>query len=329
MSWDAVTWARQQRCATPSAQLVLLLLADWASPEGTVAVLRAEVVAEDAIQSRANVFRHLSDFEEAGILTRTKVVTHGGGVVLGAQLHLDKGLQMPRRTRAPLTPSIEHPEEGDNSDGQNENGPESQIETRKEPENESHPAHLGDRYLRLVHYGPDSTRNKNLSEAAPSAFEREEDSEFAKRLGEDVRAFMKAYPFDGSMSVTALSHEMAKLTYPDRKKAIRWAPVYGDALKDRKKAHAVDAAKWVRQREFDGLAALAQAQAEAAGHDKPQFTVYRGTEAGNAWDADYASRGEKVDWIQGRSGYMRSFPSLFPPKTAPAYSPPSEGEVEF
>jgi len=96
MSWEAVEWANKQRLRLPQEQLVLLLLANAADPDGLAFAWWKKkehwwtYLAERGRQSRASVFRCLKRFEELGLLSREKLILADGVVRFRAQLHLDR-----------------------------------------------------------------------------------------------------------------------------------------------------------------------------------------------------------------------------------------------
>lgn len=85
MSWEAVSWANRQKLKLPQEQLVLLVLANCADPDG-VAFARWRgrdhwwhYLAERTRLSKASLFRHLNTLEEIGLATRSSIVLADGG----------------------------------------------------------------------------------------------------------------------------------------------------------------------------------------------------------------------------------------------------------
>lgn len=70
MSIVAMNWAMQQRPDGPSAQVVLLVIADRANERGICRHADPDDIAEISRQSRATVFRRLDELERVGLLTR-------------------------------------------------------------------------------------------------------------------------------------------------------------------------------------------------------------------------------------------------------------------
>lgn len=101
MSDAALRWAARQRAGSPSAQIVLFILAERATPDGVVTQIAADELAEESQQPRRSVFRRLRDFERAGIFSREVAdrLADGAPVVPG-RLHFTRGLIVAREDDA-------------------------------------------------------------------------------------------------------------------------------------------------------------------------------------------------------------------------------------
>lgn len=91
MSREALKWANEQRTGGPSAQIVLLLLADDANADGTIVRVDHADLAERSQQSQRTIFRRLKEFERAKVFSReiTDRLENGAPVVSG-RLYLDR-----------------------------------------------------------------------------------------------------------------------------------------------------------------------------------------------------------------------------------------------
>lgn len=84
MSWEAVAWANRQRMRLPQEQLVLLVLANCADPEGVAfSQWRGRdhwwtYLVKHTRLSRSSVFRHLNTIEELGLGMRSMLVLADG-----------------------------------------------------------------------------------------------------------------------------------------------------------------------------------------------------------------------------------------------------------
>lgn len=107
MSWEAVQWANKQRLRLPQEQLVLVLLANAADPEGVAFSWWKskdhwmEYLADRSRMSRATVFRHLGTIESLGLGKREKVVRADGSSFKIMTLDLTKSVVMTADDDAP------------------------------------------------------------------------------------------------------------------------------------------------------------------------------------------------------------------------------------
>lgn len=84
MSWEAVTWASKQRMKLPHEQLILLVLANCADPEGVAfAQWRGRehwwtYLVEKTRLSKSSLFRHMNRLVDLGLCDRTMIVLQDG-----------------------------------------------------------------------------------------------------------------------------------------------------------------------------------------------------------------------------------------------------------
>ena len=95
-SWEAVSWAQKQRLRLPQEQLLLLLIANAADPDGIAFRWWRKrehwwtYLRDQSRQSRASVFRHLNTLEELGLVLRQKVVLPDGAVRFECACDMEK-----------------------------------------------------------------------------------------------------------------------------------------------------------------------------------------------------------------------------------------------
>jgi DNA-binding transcriptional regulator YhcF (GntR family) len=105
MSGVALIWASNVKGLKPSAKLVLCQLADFHNKETGQCNPSAQRLADECEMSRATVFRHLTELEEKGLITRqAKGDGKGGRASNQYKLHLD----------VVLGPSAKHKERSQN-----------------------------------------------------------------------------------------------------------------------------------------------------------------------------------------------------------------------
>ncbi|WP_257164670.1 hypothetical protein [Bradyrhizobium sp. SRS-191] len=84
MSWEAVTWASKQRMKLPHEQLILLVLANCADPEGVAfAQWRGRehwwtYLVDKTRLSKSSLFRHMNTMIDLGLCERTMIVLQDG-----------------------------------------------------------------------------------------------------------------------------------------------------------------------------------------------------------------------------------------------------------
>lgn len=90
MSWQASSWAKEQRLGNPLAKSILLCLADYADPEKALCWPSQTRLAEDAEVSERSVREWLQRLEDWGLISRSKRSRSGGGRASDMiELHLD------------------------------------------------------------------------------------------------------------------------------------------------------------------------------------------------------------------------------------------------
>lgn len=72
MSWQASHWARDQRTGSAAAKVVLMVLAEHASPTEGSCFLSAATIGERAELGRSAVLKHLAGLEAAGLIIRRR-----------------------------------------------------------------------------------------------------------------------------------------------------------------------------------------------------------------------------------------------------------------
>lgn len=84
MSWEAVTWASKQRMKLPHEQLILLVLANCADPEGVAfAQWRGRehwwtYLVDKTRLSKSSLFRHMNTMIDLGLCKRSMIVLQDG-----------------------------------------------------------------------------------------------------------------------------------------------------------------------------------------------------------------------------------------------------------
>lgn len=360
MSKEAEYWAYRQETPGPALQIVLLLLAAIANENGDIQFISLEYLWPKARQSRASTYRRLNELEELQLLSRYKKFVNRRAIISG-KLHLDRVLRDRTEEGADLAQeALEsaaydelgavpcHDPKRANS-GKPEETDESQIE-KGHPEEasegstnlklrleESHSSETrGISLLRLhkenlfIESNTTTTTSRESAVLKQIVVVEEADREFQKKRDADFERFTANYPMDPTMDRDAAKHALGLLTLADRDIAIRRAAIYAQALVARNKKFALDAVNWIRKRKFDEIGETRQEQAEKVGLDKyPDVFVACPSPAFDAWNA-HARRHGKVGYPRsahkdGQKGWY--FPTLYPPKEAPA-APPA-GEVEM
>jgi hypothetical protein len=316
MCWEAVAWANRQRTNSCSAQSVLLQLANWATPEGVIRLVRAEIIASCTIQSRATVYRRLAYLEEIGLFERkqTEGRRRDGSAVISGKLHLD---------RIYFAPEIA-PDEAATTESQIETeGGESQIETGASLTGETGVSLTGETPYKEIQPEKSQTERETpppaFADPPPNLEEEEEKKsvEFEERLTRDFSAFRQAYPFDASMSQALAREEFGKLNAKERLKAIRFAGRYRLALAASNRSFPANPVNWLRRREFQALDETEKEAAASSGEPPKTVFVFFATPAWDAWEAHWqATKGKSPphNWSREHRGEGWHFPTRYPPK---------------
>ncbi len=84
MSIEAMDWAKQQKCGSPSVKAVLMEIANWTNPEGRAEFRVVRDIAKVVEMSERNVQRIISKLETAredgglGLLKRVPIYGESG-----------------------------------------------------------------------------------------------------------------------------------------------------------------------------------------------------------------------------------------------------------
>lgn len=120
MSWEAVTWASKQRMKLPHEQLILLVLANCADPEGVAfAEWRGrehwwKYLVERTRLSKSSLFRHINTLVDLGLCSRSMIVLADGTRRPTIRLDLTAAFDIANHeTTDPLEDGQSHGETGD------------------------------------------------------------------------------------------------------------------------------------------------------------------------------------------------------------------------
>lgn len=100
MSWEAVTWASKQRMKLPHEQLILLVLANCADPNGEAFAKWPgrehwwKYLADRTRLSKSSLFRHINTLIELGLCTRSMMVLEDGTRRPTIRLDLEKSFDI-------------------------------------------------------------------------------------------------------------------------------------------------------------------------------------------------------------------------------------------
>lgn len=79
MSWEAESWARQQRTGDPVTKAVLVGIANWMNPKGDECQVSLRRLADEVEISLSTVRRHIRRLEEMGLLIKSPAFREDGG----------------------------------------------------------------------------------------------------------------------------------------------------------------------------------------------------------------------------------------------------------
>lgn len=79
MSWEAESWARQQRTGDPVTKAVLVGIANWMNPKGDECQVSLRRLADEVEVSVRTVQRHIARLEEIGLLSKHTAQRDDGG----------------------------------------------------------------------------------------------------------------------------------------------------------------------------------------------------------------------------------------------------------
>lgn len=321
MSIEARRWAHQQRCGTSSRQFVLHLFAEWADPWGFIRHIDLNYIAEHTLQSRSNVFRHISIFEEHGVLTRFATGKIDRKTTFSGQLHLSRAIALARHTKgngageAEAEPDANYGEESQHATPQT--GPESGRRVATcDCEESQHATPSLYAESESKESSPPTTETVSREGLGEEANGQEGPSEeaFEEALKEVFEQLIQNYPVHAAMDLEAARRELSRIPRWEWREVLEAARLLAAAMKQHRRLHPKDLATWLRQR-GDRLIN----QVAAKGRPKPENQVFciEGTRAWECWTRYRGGRTlpNQLRDGQGRSGWY--VPSLFPPGFGP------------
>ena len=324
MSWEGVNWANAQRLRRGPEQHLLLLLGNWATPEGDLRYVSIQKLIDCSRQSRTSVYRNLGLIEELGLMTwQRRNPRDRSPERFSGKLHFL--IKVDLADGGADSPEPEQSQIGTKPDQSQVGIIESQVGTDQ--------SQVGTTYRSTglctqteYESPPPPILQPNPAKGADETERREEEEGFSdseevenrKRIEREFSEFRAAYPFDPSMSVAAALEAFADLNVKDRGKAIRCAVKYRETLKAKKRDYARHAVNWLRKREFDGITDMGHDTAARAGLAKPKVFVRKGTPAWDAWTA-HMTKTKGIRWSLSRVSAEHNkaegwdFESMFPP----------------
>ncbi|WP_165363949.1 MULTISPECIES: helix-turn-helix domain-containing protein [Rhodoplanes] len=268
MSIVAMNWAMQQRPDGPSAQVVLLVIADRANERGICRHADPDDIAEISRQSRATVFRRLDELERVGLLTR--FLRHGerGEREYEIRLNLDARVEYElvqdretgRRVIRLRDAAGENEREivlrggADERSTEADEGaaqPESQFETVVESQIETErvsPVRLGESHSCDSHKSP--SKNPSPTPKAPSLAAmpqggREEPDREAVPDTSGLEEFRRVYP-ESSNRPALVEALWSGLSAAERAQALRGARGLAEQRRRNAKRSVLDPARFLR-----------------------------------------------------------------------------------
>lgn len=305
-----MNWAMQNvRADSPSAQIVLYVIADVANERGVSLYSDPDYIAERTRQSRATVFRRLEELERKGALTRFVRHNQDGRRVYEVRLHLDREIDYD---------SVSEPENESDEAQAVEGGsqietlpPESQIETQ----GESHPCDS-------VSLTGETHTEESVLESKNPPNPPSGGSQVSEAAIESFKPFLKIYPAPITDMPKALALWGA-LSDAERAEALTGAKGYRAYIEAERKANRnraiKDAHRWLRDRLWMGYLTAGQ-EAERL---QERFSAPMGSPQANAWDIFYRCCGE----IDGIPKYLISATPAGRVARVPREWPPIVGEA--
>ncbi len=271
-----MNWALDQRTDGPSAQAVLLVIADSANEHGITFHCNPDYIAEKTRQSRGTVFRRMAELEEVGGLERISHHKEDGRRLYEVRLNFqarlnykilkDGTIQHLTDDGAPLVPV----DEGE-CQIETHGGGECQIETQTEStviHPESHSCNSQDSF-------DSSVKNPKILTPTPSkeGALKNQQPQLSEAAEQRFREFKAAYP-DGIVDLDKAQKEFAGLADTDQAACVTAAPVYAARCRKRreksKKAHL-----FIREKAWLGLLAAVDPKSTAPSQHSPNSPAGR------------------------------------------------------
>jgi len=278
MSWEAVAWANRQRMRLPQEQLVLLVLANCADPDGCAfARWRGHehwwnYIRERTRLSKASVFRHLKTIETLGLGIRTDIELADG--TRRPVMHLDLEKTVDQNAEYEETGTIE----GTPSQSHGE------TETAR---NQSHGETGASLTVRLDQSHGETGDNISSLEIPirdskppnpPTGGGQEFDPDFEDQIAEAQRLY--PIPITNLPRFRAIWATIEKPRRPKILSAMRgFASFIADCERKGKPRAVKDADRWVASGMWEGYAAAGQ----KADNNELKQTVAEDSAEGQAW----------------------------------------------
>lgn len=315
MSWHAVSWAKAQRTGSPSAKVTLLVLAEYCNADGECWPSR-ETIAEDTEQSVDTVDRRLRELEAAGFIIKVKRRSGSYQATSVYRLNFDVVRQKKHLRENRLAHGSE-PQNAALAEPQNavlEPEPQPAV-SRAANGPVSEPQLCGPN---LYEPPKEPTPQPPQAGAGRGVSEYETKEKEARELAERFRRFWRAYPAEAWMAKHAAERSFGRLDPVDQEAVIRAAERYGrDIARTGRKVK--DAARWIRDRVFEGYVAAADREgatpsAPSAG---PVF-ILPGTPQWAAWEQHYGRKLKPIEFSTELGEHGRHEASEFPPASGAA-----------
>lgn len=321
MSIKALNWVLHEvRTDGPSAQIVLLVVADAADEQGICRHAKPDYIAARSRQAPATVFRRLAELEAFGVLQRFVEMLPDGRRRYEIRLGLDREFEydgdMVKKWRG-ADPKAEQ------SDGESREEMQSEVAqptTQPDSQFESQGADSQIETLKLR--VPDSHSCESQESLESPTSKKENPPTPLKRGGEheiQFEDFSAAYP-GPVIDVPKAEAFWRALTDPERAAALTGAKgyaVYIDTERSAGRNRAVkDAHRWLRDKLWIGFAKDG-AKAETAAQ---QFTCAENSPEWLKWQVYYRCCGEdgipdyRISRFEGRNAKLATVPRRWPPE---------------